>query len=87
MSPLPEQFANDEGGAAGRDAQEKAARRDDADGRGSADDTTSDTPSVRESAIDHAVEMTFPASDPPAWMPSGVHRPGADAADQSEGGA
>lgn len=28
--------------------------------------------SAREEAIDDAVEMTFPASDPPAWMSSGV---------------
>jgi len=91
VSPLPEQFANAEGGAA-RDEQEAARRREGPDVRGSAvssgDDVAgSDATSARESAIDHAVEMTFPASDPPAWMPSGMRRPDADAADRAEGDA
>ena len=34
----------------------------------------------RELTIDAAVEMTFPASDPPAWMPPGGARPASDAA-------
>ena len=89
MSTLPGQVEN-----AARDAGHEgqvAGRREDPDVRGSAasggdDATGNDATSARESAIDDAVEMTFPASDPPAWMPSGVPRPVADAAGGTSGG-
>jgi hypothetical protein len=89
VSPLPERFANAESDA-GRDGQ-SVQRREGPDARGSAassggDATGNGTTFVRESAVDEAVEMTFPASDPPAWMSSGVPRAGAEAADRTEGG-
>ena len=84
MSTLPERVESAESDA-GRQGR-ALRRRDGSDERANTatsggDVTENDAAFARESAIDDAVEMTFPASDPPAWMPSGVPRPVADAAD------
>ncbi len=40
-----------------------------------------------EQAVDDAVEMTFPASDPPAWMSSGTLAASSDAIDATRASA
>jgi hypothetical protein len=49
-----------------------------------ADPTGAATALMRERLIDDALEMTFPASDPPAWMSSGAPRWIADRAGEAE---
>lgn len=84
MSPLPEKFTN---GASDASHDERVVRRREAPGAygserstgGGAAEGGTDVP--REAAIDDAVEMTFPASDPPAWMPpGGLHADAVDTA-------
>ena len=59
-----------------RDAKEPARARDHADairGRtGSREPKQPEAPLVSEAAMDEAIEMTFPASDPPAWTSSRI---------------
>lgn len=77
MSPLPDKDERAERGAPREGEAEE--RREGPDVRRSAapgggDATGNEAASERESTIDAAVEMTFPASDPPAWMPPGGTR-------------
>ena len=90
MFSLKEPFG-DAGREAGR-AERAARHREGAearDGGGARDrDATADGSGLEgEAAIDDAVEMTFPASDPPAWMSSGAPGSDAAAADRAEGSA
>lgn len=75
MFSSPGPFAKAESGA-GR-AEQPVRRREDGEVRARAGSSDGDVPGastgdVGEAAIDDAVEMTFPASDPPAWMSSGT---------------
>jgi len=53
----------------GTDAPRRASR----DGERAADASANER-LVEERLVDETVEMTFPASDPPAWMSSGSHQ-------------
>ena len=74
MSTLPE-GGERAGSGAGREgkAEERGGVPDARHGVASsgADASADEATVVPESTIDAAVEMTFPASDPPAWMPPG----------------
>ena len=90
MFSSPGPFAKAESGA-GR-AEQPVRRREDGEVRARAGSSDGDVPGastgdVGEAAIDDAVEMTFPASDPPAWMSSGTPGPDAAATDRAGGGA
>ncbi len=89
MSPVPEKFTS---AASDASHDERVVRRREAPGAsgnersssGEAVEGGTDVP--REAAIDDAVEMTFPASDPPAWMPPGGPHPDAVDPDPMERG-
>jgi hypothetical protein len=52
-------------------ATDEAAVEKAAVDKAAVDKAAVDEAAVDEAAVDDAVEMTFPASDPPAWMSSG----------------
>ena len=57
----------------GFDAQ-RPAGPDDRDRTATDGESSADSTLAREAAIDDALEITFPASDAPAWISSGVGR-------------
>ena len=74
MHKLPRDSEDTPTDPTGRGAKEPGRARDGADtGRGRTDarePQQPEAPLASEAAIDEAIEMTFPASDPPAWTSS-----------------
>lgn len=74
MIPIPDQSAGaTEVEPRIRETRQERSRRDSATVASTGDplERPARSPSLREEEIDAAIEMTFPASDPPAWMSSG----------------